>query len=304
MIKSVTITNYLNEKIVLELGRPDKSGLLIKSIEGLGPAKATINAKEIATSDGALFNSARVSSRNIVITLGFLFNPTVEDMRQLTYKYFPIKKRLTILIETDNRIAETYGYVETNEPDIFQKEETTQISIICPDSYFYSAGPDGNNVTVFSGIEAAFEFPFSNESLTENLIEMGYIRYSQEQTVRYNGDAEIGVIITIHALGEVKNITIYNTGTRGTMQIDTDKIEQITGSGIKNGDDIIISTVKKDKYIYLLRDGVYTNILNALDKNSEWFQLAKGDNIFAYTAEEGATNLQFKIENRTLYEGV
>lgn len=304
MIKSVTITNYLNEKIVLELGRPDKSGLLIKSIEGLGPANATINAKEIATSDGALFNSARVSSRNIVITLGFLFNPTVEDMRQLTYKYFPIKKRLTILIETDNRIAETYGYVETNEPDIFQKEETTQISIICPDSYFYSAGPDGNNVTVFSGIEAAFEFPFSNESLTENLIEMGYIRYSQEQTVRYNGDAEIGVIITIHALGEVKNITIYNTGTRGTMRIDTDKIEQITGSGIKNGDDIIISTVKKDKYIYLLRDGVYTNILNALDKNSEWFQLVKGDNIFAYTAEEGATNLQFKIENRTLYEGV
>lgn len=304
MIKSVTITNYLNEKIVLELGRPDKSGLLIKNIEGLGPATATINAKEIATSDGALFNSARVSSRNIVITLGFLSNPTVEDMRQLTYKYFPIKKRLTIKIETDNRIAETYGYVENNEPDIFQKEETAQISIICPDSYFYSAGPDGNNVTVFSGIEPVFEFPFSNESLTEDLLVMGYIHYSQEQTILYNGDAEIGVIITIHALDVAKNITIYNTETRGIMKIDTDKIEQITGSGIKNGDDIIISTVKKDKYIYLLRDGVYINILNALDKDSEWFQLTKGDNIFAYSAEEGTTNLQFKIENKTLYEGV
>ena len=304
MIKSVTIINYLNEKLVLELGRPDKSGLLIKSIEGLGPSEATINAKEIATSDGALFNSARVNSRNIVLTLGFLFHPTVEDMRQLTYKYFPIKQRLTIRIETDNRIAETYGYVETNEPDIFQKEETTQISIICPDAYFYSAGSDGNNVTVFSGIEDAFEFPFSNESLTENLIEFGKIHYSQEQTVRYNGDAEVGVIITIHAVGSAENITIYNTGTRGTMSIDTAKVEQIMGSGIQSGDDIIISTVKKDKYIYLLRDGVYTNILNALDKDSEWFQITKGDNIFAYTAEEGATNLQFKIENRTLYEGV
>lgn len=304
MIKSVTIINYLNEKLVLELRRPDKSGLLIKSIEGLGPSEATINAKEIATSDGALFNSARVNSRNIVLTLGFLFHPTVEDMRQLTYKYFPIKQRLTIRIETDNRIAETYGYVETNEPDIFQKEETTQISIICPDAYFYSAGSDGNNVTVFSGIEDAFEFPFSNESLTENLIEFGKIHYSQEQTVRYNGDAEVGVIITIHAVGSAENITIYNTGTRGTMSIDTAKVEQIMGSGIQSGDDIIISTVKKDKYIYLLRDGVYTNILNALDKDSEWFQLTKGDNIFAYTAEEGATNLQFKIENRTLYEGV
>lgn len=304
MIKSVTIINYLNEKLVLELGRPDKSGLLIKSIEGLGPSEATINAKEIATSDGALFNSARVNSRNIVLTLGFLFHPTVEDMRQLTYKYFPIKQRLTIRIETDNRIAETYGYVETNEPNIFQKEETTQISIICPDAYFYSAGSDGNNVTVFSGIEDAFEFPFSNESLTENLIEFGKIHYSQEQTVYYNGDAEIGIIITIHAIGTAKNVTIYNTGTRGIMKIDTEKIEQLTGYGIINGDDIIISTVKKDKYIHLLRNGEYINILNALDKDSEWFQLTKGDNIFAYTAEEGATNLQFKIENRTLYEGV
>ena len=304
MIKSVTIINYLNEKLVLELGRPDKSGLLIKSIEGLGPSEATINAKEIATSDGALFNSARVNSRNIVLTLGFLFHPTVEDMRQLTYKYFPIKQRLTIRIETDNRIAETYGYVETNEPDIFQKEETTQISIICPDAYFYSAGSDGNNVTVFSGIEDAFEFPFSNESLTENLIEFGKIHYSQEQTVYYNGDAEIGIIITIHAIGAAKNVTIYNTGKRGIMKIDTEKIEQLTGYGIINGDDIIISTVKKDKYIHLLRNGEYINILNALDKDSEWFQLTKGDNIFAYTAEEGATNLQFKIENRTLYEGV
>ena len=240
MIKSVTIINYLNEKLVLELGRPDKSGLLIKSIEGLGPSEATINAKEIATSDGALFNSARVNSRNIVLTLGFLFHPTVEDMRQLTYKYFPIKQRLTIRIETDNRIAETYGYVETNEPDIFQKEETTQISIICPDAYFYSAGSDGNNITVFSGIEDAFEFPFSNESLTENLIEFGKIHYSQEQTVYYNGDAEIGIIITIHAIGTAKNVTIYNTGTRGIMKIDTEKIEQLTGYGIINGDDIII----------------------------------------------------------------
>ena len=44
--------------------------------------------------------------------------------------------------------------------------------------------------------------------------------------------------------------------------------------------------------------------LNCLDKNADWFQLAKGDNIFAYTAEYGSTNLQFKIENRIVYEGV
>ena len=47
--------------------------------------------------------------------------------------------------------------------------ETTQISIVCPDPYFYSAGPDGTNTTIFYGVEPLFEFAFSNESLTESL---------------------------------------------------------------------------------------------------------------------------------------
>ena len=304
MIKSVTITNYLGQSLKMELGAPEKSGVLIKKITGLGPAKADINAKELATSDGSVFNSARVNSRNIVMSLGFLGSPSVEDIRLLTYKYFPIKQRLTFRIETDNRIAETYGYVESNEPDIFSKEETTQISIICPDPYFYSAGEDGNNVTVFSGVEPMFEFPFSNESLTENLIELGQVLRLKEKNVFYTGDAEAGVVITIHAVGEASMITIYNTGTREMMKIDTDKFEQLMGSGIELGDDIIISTVKGDKSITLLRDGKYTNILNALDRKSDWFQLSKGDNVFTYTAEDGVENLQFRIENKTLYEGV
>ena len=153
-----------------------------------------------------------------------------------------------------NRICETYGYVESNEPDIFSSDETTQISIVCPDPYFYSAGPDGTNTTIFYGVEPLFEFAFSNESLTESLIEFGEIKNETEQTVYYSGDAEIGVVITIHAIGNVRNITIYNTGTREVMRIDTDKLEKLTGSGMVAGDEIIISTIKGDKSITLLRN--------------------------------------------------
>jgi hypothetical protein len=78
----------------------------------------------------------------------------------------------------------------------------------------------------------------------------------------------------------------------------------MTGSGIVFGDDIIISTVRGQKYIKLLRNGEYTNILNCLDMDAEWFQLTKGDNIFAFTADSGSTNLQFRVENQTIYEGV
>lgn len=304
MIRAITVTNYLGDSIRLDLARPEESGFAVKSITGLGPGTASINATEIATNDGSLVNSARLSSRNIVISLRFLWKDSIEDVRQLSYKYFPIKRKVELLIETDNRIAEIEGYVESNDPNIFSKEEVTDISIICPNPFFYSAGEGGINTTVFYGIEPAFEFPFSNESLSEGLLEFSHIRNQMEQVVKYAGDAEIGVTITIHAVGEASNITIYNTGTREIMFIDTDKLASLTGSGIVARDDIVICTEKGRKSISLLREGKTTNILNCLSKDSEWFQLVKGDNVFAYTAETGGSNLQFKIENHVIYEGV
>lgn len=304
MIKSVTVTNYQGDTITLDLTHPEESGFIVKSITGLGPGKATINTTEVSTNDGGLFNSSRLSTRNIVIALEFLWKDSIEDVRQQSYKYFPIKKKCTLVIETDNRLAEIDGYVESNDPDIFSKNEGTDISIICPYPYFYSSGESGKTTTIFSGIEAAFEFPFSNESLTEDLLEMGIIENQTERVITYDGDAEIGVTITIHAVGEASNITIYNTGTRELMTIDTDKIESLTGSGIVAGDDIIICTVKNNKSITLVRGGVSTNILNCLSTDADWFQLTKGDNVFAYVAEEGSSNLQFQIENRIIYEGV
>ena len=304
MIKSVIVTNYLGESIKLILGEPEKSGFLIKSITGLGPGKADINTTKLSAIDGSVFNSAKVNERNIVLTIVFLEKDTIEDARQLTYKYFPIKKPLTLLIETDNRYCYAEGYVENNDPNIFSIQEQTQISVICPDPYFYSAGETGKNVTIFSGIEPEFEFPFSNESLTENLIITGAIQNKTEEVITYNGDSETGVFIRIHAIGAVKMITIYNTGTRELMKIDTDKLASLTGNGIIASDDILISTVKGNKYVHLVRAGKEYNILNCLGKNSNWFTLAKGDNVFAYVAEEGSSNLQFRIENRVLYEGI
>jgi hypothetical protein len=301
MIKSVTVTNHLGESIKLELGRPEKSGLSILSIDGLGPGKASINMTDMATNDGAVYNSARVSTRNIVFHIGLMDLPTAEDTRQKTYKYFPLKKFVKLLFETDNRTCYIHGYVESNDPDIFSRTETTQISIICPDPYFYS---QEEMLTIFSGVESLFEAEFSNESLTENLIEFGAIQNKTTQTVNYKGDTETGMTITLHALGEVRNITIYNIGTRESMKINTDRLTTMTGFPIIAGDTITISTVKGSKCIFLLRDGSYINILNCLDKNVDWFELSKGDNLFTYNAEYGNTSLQFWINNRLVYGGI
>lgn len=304
MIKSVTITNHLDESIKLDLFNPDSSGFIIKSIEGLGPVKANINFKELATNDGSIDNSARLSSRNIVMSLQFLESPTIEETRLKSYKYFPIKRNIKFLIETDTRICETIGRVETNVPTIFSNAEGCQISILCSNPYFYSAGKNGINQTIFYGTEPLFEFPFSNESLTEDLIEFGSIKNQTEGTIYYDGDAEIGITIQIHAVGEAEGLAIYNTKTREFMRINDEKLKSLMGTGIQAGDEITITTSRGEKGIFMLRSGITTNILNSLEKPIKWFQLSKGDNTFAYTASAGLTNLQFRIENKVIYEGV
>lgn len=303
MIKSVTVTNSLGESIKLELTRPESSGFIIKAIDGLGPAKANINTTQVATADGTIYNSALLDQRSIVMNLEFYqtAKETIEDIRQKTYKYFPIKRKITFLIETDNRELVTEGYVESNEPDIFSQNEGCSITILCPSPFFRSKNI---SETSFSGVEPLFQFPFINQSTTRSLLEIGRITAAQEKSIFYKGDYEVGIFIAIHAVGDASNITIYNLITREQMRIDTLKLKAKTGHEIIAGDTITIDTRLGKKSITLLRDRDRINILNCLDKASDWFTLSKGDNIFAYTADVGGTNLQFVISNENLYEGV
>ena len=303
MIHSVTVTSYRGEVLELELKSPEKSGFFTAGIDGLGPVKATINSTENTTGDGERFNSARVGTRNIVLSL-FFDGIDVEAKRQETYKFFPVKKSVTLLVKTDHRNVDIKGYVESNEPTIFSSLEGTQISIICPDPYFYKAGEDAITTVNFYGIEPAFEFPFSNESLDDPLLEFGKIVENVVADIYYEGTSETGVTLKMHATGDATNITIYNMDTREFFKIDTTKLQQMTGSVIKEFDEITINTVTGKKGVILLRDGKEYNILNCVDRQSSWFQLTNGINTFSYTAETGSKNLQFAMEYVTKYEGV
>lgn len=306
MIKTVTVINQEGDSLELELTRPQESGFIVKPIDGLGPVKANINMNENASGDGARYNSARVGARNIVLTLAFNETHDIETSRQLTYKIFPVKKIVEIILKTDNRHVRTYGKVESNEPDIFSKEESTVISILCEDPYFHNASPNEEIVTSFSAVVPMFEFPFSNESIADKLLIMGELLIKQEQTITYEGDVDTGVIVYIHAIGSATSVQIYNTETLGYISIDTTKLAAIVGGagGIIDGDDIIINTRKGQKSITHIRGGVERNILNAMNLNADWFTIKNGDNVFAYTAATGATNLQVSFLHRASYQGV
>lgn len=322
MIKSVTAKNYLGEevKIVLTDDEP-KHGLLLKSIDGLGPAKAAINTTSLVTSDGSFYNSSRLEERNIKIA--FYFFDDIEEARNLTYKYFPIKRYVDLIIETTEKTLRTRGYVESNEPDIFSKQETTNISIICPDPYFYDAGPNGITTTVFSGIDGMFEFPFdcnivadtsallddaSNPIKDNNsepingtqygeieYIEFGQINTYPSRNIEYIGDAEVGIKIYMHMLSMASNIAIYDLTTRETFKLNAD---------FKSGDDIIINTKRGEKSVTLIRNSIEYNIINTMAMDSTWFVLHKGKNLFTFKASTGTENIEVRIENETVYEGV
>lgn len=303
MIKSFKIMNYMGDTIELILTKPELSGIVVKSVRGLGPVKANINTTEMATADGSYYNSARLNQRNIVFDLLFYeyLQESIETIRQKTYRYFPLKHMLDISVETDNRTVLTRGYVESNEPNIFSQKEGCQISIVCPNPFFHLPGDKSTSI---GGVIPLFEFPWSNESLTEDLIVFGEIRELIQGSILYEGDADTGITIYIQATGSAGDITIWDLNTLESMVIDMTRFAAITGGPLQNRDQIILCTVTGNKSMTLLRDGSYYNILNALDHDSNWLKLGVGMNRFAFNAETGLDHLRFRIENSVLINGV
>lgn len=301
MIQNVIVTNYLGDTLVMGVGDPDESGLLISNIDGIGPGQAEISTTELAATDGAAYNSARLVSRNITFKIIFQSDMSIEDIRHLSYQFFHLKQPITLTFITDTRALQIDGYVESNEPDIFSEEESTTISVVCPYPYFYNLR---SSEFVFSRIESMFEFPFCNDSLTEDLLIFGEIRDRYEYPVFYEGDAETGLVFTVTFRGPVKNLSIFNTFRNEILKIDTAKIEAIIGSSIQAMDELVISTVTGKKSLTFWRNGKSYNVLNALDRSSEWVHLGIGRNTLAFTAETGEKNIEISVEYYPLYEGV
>lgn len=318
MIKMLRVTNDTGDSLDIELSKPALSGFVISSISGLGPVKADINTTEIVSDNGSLYNSSRIPSRNIVINTLFMSDTSIEDIRLKSYQYFPVNKQIKLEIITDNMDVEIDGYVESNEPNIFSKKEGSTISILCPDPFFYAAGFGAIQTTVFSGIRAMFEFPFMNDSPRENLLVMSDIVHREREVITYMGDYDIGISMSINITGVVGDITIVNVNTREQFKIDAYKSNEIVKKSTPvdpakvryfvDKDEILIDTIKGNKSAKLVRGGIEYNILNAVDKQSSWFTLTRGDNIFGYTAilteNLDGSNASFTITNRKRYAGI
>lgn len=304
MIESISVTNFKGETIVIELSNPQGSGFAVTGITGLGPVKAEINTVSYATRNGSLYSSSRIDSRNIVF--GLLFMPsegdTIEDVRQRSYKYFPIMGKVELVFKTSNRNARITGYVESNEPDIFAQIESTQISIICPDPYFYDNST--KQKIAFLEKRGLFHFPFYNSGSVKE-IKMGQIYKMKTKSFVYNGNTATGITIDLSFFGEVTGkIFISNTSTNQTITLDT---SQLSGANkLGNGDLIEICTRSGEKYARLKKSGSssYSDILNCID--TYVLDVVGGENQFEITTDTSSEGdfIELTITTTETFEGI
>ncbi len=260
---------------------------MVSEIDGLYPPAGTISTSTYAGMDGSYLNNAFIEKRNIVISFE-MRGVNIENRRHALYRVVKPSRYIKILYKTANIDVYAEGYVETCTVDNFGGKVSGQISIICPDPYFYSTSPIH---AYYSQIAGAFVFPFPQ---SDEPFPLGVYSTTDNITLRNDGD-ETGFIIQIEALDTAKTPTIYNADTGEYLQIKGD---------LEKGDLITITTKTGNKTVTLTRNGVDSNIINRLVAGSTWLTLSQGVNHFHVTAVRNAKNIRVTLIHTNSYLGV
>ena len=234
----------------------------IADIRGLDPPKGDVNITQLAGIDGGRYNSFYINTRNIVIT--FKINGDPETNRLRLCAVFPQHKRITLKYENGTRAVQTRCYVESVSYNPFTFPMTMQVSLICPDPYFYDQTEQSNtgkNVTARNSSTSLYQ---------------GY--NMQIVLVSSSGDA---TSVSVRA-GNSSNIV---------MQINYNFV---------SGDVIDICTIDGQKSVTLTRGNAATNLFPYLEDGSEFYQLepttqegvTKAETVYYY-----ANTSQTKISN-------
>ena len=272
----------------------------VLSIVGLNPPRAQVNTTTIVGMDGAVFNSSKLATRNIVLTVKI--NGEVEQNRLLLYRYFPTKEPCKLYYSNDTLNVMIEGYVESVECNYFSNAEQAQISIICPSPYFRAIDEMINDI---SAIMAMFEFPFFiNEG--EPIPFSEYIA-GRESAVMNNSESECGCEIDIEVSpdidGAITTLLITNETTGDWLALDGTKTAD---GGFIGGQKITINTNKGKKSIMLWDDGVTVSAFQTLKSGSTFIQMKTGENVMSYAADGGMHDgdVTVIVRHYDVYRGV
>ena len=267
---------------------------ITSKIDGLNPPAGTISTSTYAGMDGSYLNNAFIEKRNVVISFQ-MRGIDIEKRRHLLYRVVKPSRYIKVYYKTAGIDVYTEGYVETCEISNFDALTSGQISIICPDPYWYSTSAV---YAYYSQVTGAFHFSFPESDAP---FPLGAYSTTDNIIIQNDGD-ETGFTIQIEAsssetVPEIAAVTptIYNADTGEYLQIKGD---------ILKGDIITITTKTGNKTVTLTRNGVDSNIINRLVSGSTWLCLREGKNTFHVQAVRGVKNLKVTLMHRNAYLGV
>ncbi|MDE5753280.1 MAG: phage tail family protein, partial [Oscillospiraceae bacterium] len=266
---------------------------MTSKIEGLNPPAGTISISSYAGMNGSYLNNAFIEKRNVIIHFE-MRGIHIEKRRHQLYKVVKPSRYIKVYYTTANIDVFAEGYVETCELKNFEEFTNGQISILCPDIYWYSIE---SLFAYYSQITGGFTFPYPTDEEPQPFI-LGQYNTQNMMIIENDGDETgFNLIVEAESKEEIAAVSpiIYNA--------NTDEYLQIAGE-IMNGDIITVTTKTGNKTVTLERGGVKTNIINRLVSGSTWLTLREGTNRFYLRATQGLENLKVHIEHTNAYLGV
>lgn len=262
----------------------------IKEVSGLDPPEAIINKTRNANTDGSEFNSSYLNDRQIIITM--TIEAPAEENRNNLYIYFRSKKAVKIAYKNGIRDVFAKGIVKDIDVQFFAKKQVAQITIDCMNPYFLENEDASGDI---SATQQLFEFPFA----IEEPIPFSEISTTEPIEVVNEGNDPTGVIITITPISSrsiygpiyVKNLT------NGL----TFKINLI----LHQGESLIIDSIKGEKSVKKIDGSTETNVINEMNRISEWIELIPGINRLLITeGTTGIPQINASISFTPKYQGV
>ena len=203
----------------------------IKSISGLAPVDFTLFTGQFA-SDGGYYQGRRLGVRNPVFTLrlkpDYATGVSVAEIRELLQaQYFtptPGSDGLQMVFKDPEKPDRFLtGVVEKFESDLFTKETTVQVSVICPQPLFTSVdptvltAPGGGWATVvvpYDGL-APTGFKWTGEVNTSSLAEVKLQNGSQ--TMRLVGPFALNTVIEVDSNDRARSIKVNGVNRLAVM---------------------------------------------------------------------------------------
>ena len=287
---------YTNERgESIEFSPASSYHVNFKDVTGLSDVRNAIYSTNSMGQDGDTYLGYRIESRDIDI-VGYIKERDKQAAQNL-------RRKLNRILNPQYEATLTYVFgdfrrvigCKIDDAPIFKRKpifEQFTVSLSCLNPFWREETETREDIATWIG---GFEFPVPDGLELYDGWEIGYRQPSLIVNVYNSGDVKSGIRIEFRAIGAVTNPVLLNVDTREFIKLNISLVA---------GDVLTVSTGYGEKAVKLNRGGTITDAFRYLDVDSSYLQIAVGDNLFRYSADANAENLEVSIYHNNLYLGV